>query len=623
MRRGATSTLAMIYLALFSSLAAAMFAFSSLNVRTASNYADADRARTVAESGLRWIDHRFRHMPLPVTPAGEITPAVAQDLWPRLQEFIARDLAENLDPAERDCTLGHDSLATSPIAIDDDDARFTLRISPSPSDPRILRVASTGSFGNAYRTVSIDVRLDKRFPHAIASAGPLRLARNVLVDGDVAAPSLQTASDFRHLSPRLRTRIDALQSLVRSYQTGRDNRLDARRRPQLDAAIRSGFADVTGDGFIDEFDVLLAELDTNSDRALSPAEFTHPFTERPLDRHLFEILDGFTTGRDNVLNARDNYAKIRGHVTLPDAGVDLPITPLYPRDATRPPLRFAEVPIPEPEAFDTTSYKLRTGEDAGKPDRDGLIFTNVLLSPADANGGAVDEHTPYGSTDYDATYRRPVFRYATFVNVRIPPGLNALFDACTFHGVTFVELETDIRCADGIAYSKRMKSARFTRRTILSGHNSLAYSYGNNLRFNDCSIFGPLAADVPTADTAFANAWQFTGTTTFYNAAADPTAAIVAPRTHVELNLMADHPMTLTGGLIAGSLTLRGQAHLDGFLLTTSARPTTIGHLPDHPFPDATWGRITLRQNPSRPLPTGMLIPVTLTALPQTYQERR
>ena len=54
------------------------------------------------------------------------------------------------------------------------------------------------------------------------------------------------------------------------------------------------------------------------------------------------------------------------------------------------------------------------------------------------------EKVPFGSTSYQATYDRPVFQNMHFKNVRIPKGMNALFDNCTFEGVTFVEMTTNI-----------------------------------------------------------------------------------------------------------------------------------------------------------------------------------
>ena len=66
-----------------------------------------------------------------------------------------------------------------------------------------------------------------------------------------------------------------------------------------------------------------------------------------------------------------------------------------------------------------------------------------------------------------------------------------------------------------LANAQRMKSGSFSNTTTLTSTNSFGFSNGNNLRFNDCTILGPIASDVPTAYTHFANSLEFTGATLF------------------------------------------------------------------------------------------------------------
>src|SRR5688572_17740466 len=72
-RRGAAAVLAMMFLVLFTTLALSMYGMSSINVQTASNLSDADRAYSVAESGLHWMSYRFVKMARPKTTIGNIT----------------------------------------------------------------------------------------------------------------------------------------------------------------------------------------------------------------------------------------------------------------------------------------------------------------------------------------------------------------------------------------------------------------------------------------------------------------------------------------------------------------------------------------------------------------------
>ena len=56
----------------------------------------------------------------------------------------------------------------------------------------------------------------------------------------------------------------------------------------------------------------------------------------------------------------------------------------------------------------------------------------------DNNAWAYFEQSPFNSPAYSDLYWRPVFRNFVFRNVQIPMGLNALFEDCTFVGVTYV-----------------------------------------------------------------------------------------------------------------------------------------------------------------------------------------
>src|SRR4051812_2193933 len=125
-----------------------------------------------------------------------------------------------------------------------------------------------------------------------------------------------------------------------------------------------------------------------------------------------------------------------------------------------------------------------------------------------AGGGTKDEHAPYGSTSWQATYRRPVFYGIVFKNVQIPKGINGLFYNCTFTGVTFVETERNITNSsgsvstspsDGSAFAQKMVSGSFSNTTALTAANSYGFQKGNNLRFHNSTFEGPIAANYATA----------------------------------------------------------------------------------------------------------------------------
>ena len=106
---------------------------------------------------------------------------------------------------------------------------------------------------------------------------------------------------------------------------------------------------------------------------------------------------------------------------------------------------------------------------------------------------------------------------------------------------------------------------------MLSTSNSYGFDRGNNLRFNDCTMNGPLASDVPTAYTHFANSWEFTGKTLFNNTT-DQTATIVSPQVNIEMgsfNTPGTSPSTLSGVVVVGNIDIRGSSNVDGSIIVT------------------------------------------------------
>jgi hypothetical protein len=243
----------------------------------------------------------------------------------------------------------------------------------------------------------------------------------------------------------------------------------------------------------------------------------------------------------------------------------------------------------------------------------------------------------------------------TFRNVQIPKGLNALFENCTFEGVTWVEGERDITTSsgavttnkdEGMNWSKRKVSGSgtsFSKDTVLVSSGTpgsgewitKGSQTGNNLRFNNCSFSGPIAGNYATAYTHFANSWEFTGATVFNNTA-DQSATIVSPQVNVEMGSFTDPstaPSTLVGVVVAGNLDIRGSGIVDGSIIITGdgAGNTTQGWFgpsdsstnPNSPMPEGGWGHLNIRYNQYRPLPDGIDMAIDLLPEIDTYLEKQ
>ena len=162
---------------------------------------------------------------------------------------------------------------------------------------RDVRVVVTG-YDFAYtrggqpitRTLSQDFRMIKRVNHAIISPSRIMIGSNVLVSGDLGArftgvtfndgDPLLLRSDFVGKNATLDVKLNAFFAQLTVNDTDSDNRLRVN-HPIEGAGIPSNttdydndgqpdnaFADVTGDGFVDEFDIFIKHYDRNNDGRL-------------------------------------------------------------------------------------------------------------------------------------------------------------------------------------------------------------------------------------------------------------------------------------------------------------------------------------------------------------------
>jgi hypothetical protein len=695
--RGAAAVMAMLFLVLITTLSVAMFALATGNVQTASNLADLNRAQAAAEAGIRWIGFRFVHMARPKTTIGNITPAVAESLWPQLQDAIVDDLTTSadkmLDPAERVVTEDPTSITTASISTEADGAKFAVSVRLDPDDARYLNVISTGTYRQATRSVSMRFKIDKKIRYAVVGKVPIQLGRNTIVEGPVAMatpgkyPPLLMLSDFMHFDETLSDQLEAWNTFLQGSHNGYDNRVNVNNPVENAAATAAGYSDVNGDAYIDEYDLFLARFDSNGDKAIDSSEFTNPSTGKLYDGELFKAIDSINGPmfdgdptrvgfQDGKIDNNDGYAKVRGNIqlactadawdgVLPLSGypgmdqindfIQGTIAPTQPGQA---PVEFGVSPSDmvdlDPANFEdcAANFQTQSGTAAGASVDNPTYKENLVLTAAMANASAVTERTPYGSTSYQATYKRPVFKDMTFKNVQIPKGLNALFDNCTFEGVTFVEGQRDITTSsgsvtydknEGMNWSKRRLSGdtTFSKDKVLLGSGTATSGQmitrgsrdGNNIRFNNCTVKGPLAGNYATAYTHFANSWEFTGTTMFDNEV-DQTATIVSPQVNIEMGSFTNPsgaPSTMIGVVVAGNIDIRGTSNVDGSIIITGdgAGNTTLAYFgasdastdPGAPMPEGGWGRLNIRYNPNRALPDGINHPIEVLPVSGTYSE--
>ena len=99
--RGIVSVLAMLFIVVFSALAAAMAVVAQGNLRTAETYQRFNRALAAAETGMKFARFRVNRIARTVTTThGEITPERADEHWATLRDKIIDEMSAELHTVE-------------------------------------------------------------------------------------------------------------------------------------------------------------------------------------------------------------------------------------------------------------------------------------------------------------------------------------------------------------------------------------------------------------------------------------------------------------------------------------------------------------------------------------------
>ncbi|MCC7408189.1 MAG: hypothetical protein IT442_08960, partial [Phycisphaeraceae bacterium] len=278
------------------------------------------------------------------------------------------------------------------------------------------------------------------------------------------------------------------------------------------------------------------------------------------------------------------------------------------------------------------------------------------------------EAVPFGAAYPYDYYDRPVYRNMTFTNVRIPKGTNALFQNCTFIGVTFVETETDttdpnynyagMQEADGEPkHPDKYVLIDPDQPDTEDNREYNTKNLANNIRFDNCVFEGSVVSDSAQQLAQVRNKISFTGRTQFEidNSAhlSDDEkrifrrSALLTPNYSVELGTyVAPHDsqetVYMTGTIVVGVLDIRGRADIRGTILTTfepvedegpvlgETSPqfnTTLGYFSsadgdlEAEVPNNGLGMIRLTYDPNLPLPDGILGPIEMRGQATTYRE--
>ncbi|MHC4214688.1 MAG: pilus assembly PilX family protein, partial [Planctomycetota bacterium] len=195
LRDGAVLIIAVIFVALFSSLGLAILSMSSSNVQIADNHYKANRALESAQSGLEVTRYWLGRIAMP----GTVTPT---DRFATLTGLVDTELqTANI-------------CATTPSAYDEDGAcavnlgsttinsqtgqSFDASIQKT-ANLDVVKVTVTGGADSITRTVSVNCEFDVRehnvFDYGVATKGPLSMLGSTAIDGVAVAADVYIESN--------------------------------------------------------------------------------------------------------------------------------------------------------------------------------------------------------------------------------------------------------------------------------------------------------------------------------------------------------------------------------------------------------------------------------------------
>jgi len=191
-RSGSALLIAMIFIIVFSALAVSMATLSGTNIQLASNQHKVNSALLAAQSGLECGKYIAATTTLDKTSRNYVSDSEANKAWSDLCLHLQNAALDGktVAAASRFSNfLGSgDQIVTTPLNFGNTTADFTIRFYRYDSDPRTIKLQSTGTDGQVSRLVTVDMNITKDakvLSYAIASRGRMWLTGQSTIHGDV------------------------------------------------------------------------------------------------------------------------------------------------------------------------------------------------------------------------------------------------------------------------------------------------------------------------------------------------------------------------------------------------------------------------------------------------------
>jgi hypothetical protein len=184
-RRGSVLIVALLFIILCSALAAAIAAFSGVNVQVGSNQQKLNNTRACAESGLEVTRYWLSQVAFTgTTPASERFTTLATNL----QSVLTAAGITNIVPICDATTIALRGSATPNVPVPLNSSKHqSFSAVLTNVDVDTIRLAVTGRNGNLTRTIQTDFVFGKRpnnvFDYGVATKGQLQLSGNIDMEG--------------------------------------------------------------------------------------------------------------------------------------------------------------------------------------------------------------------------------------------------------------------------------------------------------------------------------------------------------------------------------------------------------------------------------------------------------
>ena len=191
-RQGAALILSMIFVLIFSALAVSLASLTGTNVQIASNHHRVKTALYAAQSGLECAKYIVSTVGLGQTNMNQVTDEQADDVWADLCQYVQNQALDgkSVPSSARftDAVGPGDQLLTPALDFDSSNADFSIRFYRYDSDPRTIRLQSTGANNATTRKVGVTMAVTKDrevLSYAMAGRGRMWLTGETTIHGDL------------------------------------------------------------------------------------------------------------------------------------------------------------------------------------------------------------------------------------------------------------------------------------------------------------------------------------------------------------------------------------------------------------------------------------------------------